>query len=207
MDELAPRQIETLRFIQRTLEERGYPPTYREIGQALGIHSTNGVADHVKALVKKGYLRKPEAGAARGIQLTARSSQVVDSPMVQVPVLGMVAAGSPILAEENINGQLALGREMVPGSGPVFALKVRGESMIEEGIHDGDYVIVRQQQTARNGDMVVALIDDEATVKFYFHEGSRIRLQPAHPTMAPIFIRPNQQAAIQGKVVAVFRRY
>lgn len=207
MEDLPPRQADVLRFIQKTVEQRGYPPSYREIADALGVTSTNGVADHVKALVKKGYLKKPDDGTARSLQLTALGTAVTDAPMLSVPILGNVAAGSPILADENLDGALQLGRDMIPGDGPTFALRVRGESMIEEGIHDGDYVIVRQQQTARNGDMVVALIDDEATVKFFFREGKRIRLQPAHPTMAPIFVDASQQAAIQGKVVAVFRTY
>jgi len=207
MDELTPRQADVLHFIQRALEERGFPPTYREIGDALGISSTNGVADHVKGLIKRGYLAKPQAGAARSLQVTARGSAMGDSPMLDVPILGNVAAGLPIMADENHDGTLHLGRDMVPGDGPTFALRVRGESMIEEGIHDGDYVIVRQQITARNGDMVVALIDDEATVKFFFREGPRIRLQPAHPTMPPIYVDARQQTAIQGKVVAVFRVY
>lgn len=207
MDDLAPRQAEVLHYIQKTLEGRGFPPTYREIADALGVTSTNGVADHVKALVKKGYLKKPEAGAARGLQLTSLGSAMSDSPVLVVPILGNVAAGSPIMADENFDGSLQLGRDLVPGDGPTFALRVRGDSMIEEGIQDGDYVIVRQQQTARNGDMVVALVDEEATVKFFFREGDRIRLQPAHPTLAPIFVDRTQQTVIQGKVVAVFRTY
>lgn len=207
MDDLSPRQQDVLELIRRTVEERGFPPTYREIGDALGISSTNGVADHVKALVKKGYLHKLGGGAARGLQLTDRCQDLADANTLDVPILGNVAAGLPILAEENRDGSLVLGRDLVPGDGPTFALRVRGESMIEEGIHDGDYVIVRQQQTARNGDMVVALVDGEATVKFFFREGARIRLQPAHPTMPPIFVDSTHQAAIQGKVVAVFRVY
>lgn len=207
MDDLSPRQTDVLDLIRSTIEERGFPPTYREIGDALGISSTNGVADHVKALVKKGYLRKVGGGAARGLQLTEKSQALGDVNTIDVPILGNVAAGLPILAEENRDGSLLLGRDMLPGDGPTFALRVRGESMIEEGIHDGDYVIVRQQQTARNGEMVVALIDGEATVKFFFREGSRIRLQPAHPTMPPIFVDSTQDAAIQGKVVGVFRVY
>lgn len=207
MDDLSPRQSDVLDLIRSTIEDRGFPPTYREIGDALGISSTNGVADHVKALVKKGYLRKFGGGAARGLQLTEKSLALGDVHTVDVPILGQVAAGVPILAEENRDGSLVLGRDMVPGDGPTFALRVRGESMIEEGIHDGDYVIVRQQQSARNGEMVVALIDGEATVKFFFREGSRIRLQPAHPTMPPIFVDSTQDAAIQGKVIAVYRVY
>ncbi len=204
---LTARQTDVLQFIMKTVDERGFPPSYREIGDALGIASTNGVADHVKALVRKGYLRKEAGGTARGLALTVKSRGQADGATLKVPVLGNVAAGAPILADENHDGDLTLGRDLVPGDGPTFALRVRGESMIEEGIHDGDYVIVRQASTARNGDMVVALVDGEATVKFYFHEGRRIRLQPAHPTMPPIFVDPGQTSAIQGKVVAVLRVY
>lgn len=207
MNDLPPRRAEVLDCICRIIQTSGIPPTYREVGDELGISSTNGVADHVKSLVEHGYLRKPHRGVARGLQLTAKTTSMSDGPTLDVPILGNVAAGVPIMADENHDGSLHLGRDMVPGKGPSFALRVRGESMIEEGIHDGDYVIVRQQQTARNGDMVVALVDDEATVKFFFKEGKRIRLQPAHPTMAPIFVRADQRAIIQGKVVAVFRKY
>lgn len=207
MDDLSPRQSDVLQVIREALEERGIPPTYREIGDALGIASTNGVADHVKALVKKGYVKKAGGGAARGLQLTERCQPLSTSDTVDIPILGNVAAGLPILAEENHDGSLAFSREMVPSDGPLFALRVRGESMIEEGIHDGDYVIVKQQRTARNGEMVVALVDDEATVKFFFREGDRIRLQPAHPTMPPIYVDARSQTAIQGRVVGVWRVY
>ncbi len=211
MDQLSPRQTDVLDFIGNTIDSRGLPPSYREIGDALGIASTNGVSDHVKALIKKGYLKKlggPPGGLARGIQLTAmaRAMRGTDE-LIQVPLVGHVAAGQPILAEENHERMLGFDAEMLPGGGIRFALKVRGESMVDEGIHDGDFVIVRQQDTARNGDIVVALVDGEATVKYYFHEGDRIRLEPANASMEPIFVRADQQALIQGVVVGVFRVY
>lgn len=210
MEDLSPRQRDVVDFICSTVSQRGIPPTYREIGDALGIASTNGVADHVKALIRKGYIRKvggSPGGVARGIQLTAKARSVRRSAVVPVPLIGNVAAGSPILADENYERTLHLDRSLIPANSSVFALKVRGESMIDEGIHDGDFVIVRQQEAARNGEVVVALVDGEATVKFYFREGERIRLQPANTTMGPIWVDAAKQAAIQGVVVGVYRRY
>jgi repressor LexA len=210
MIELSVRQTDVLDFIASTIDNRGLPPSYREIGDALGISSTNGVSDHVKALIKKGYIKKIASapGTARGIQLTpkARSMHANDN-LVEIPLLGHVAAGTPILAEENHERTLSFDASLLSGTGPTFALTVRGESMIEEGIHDGDIVIVRQDNTARNGDIVVALVDGEATVKYYFHEGERIRLQPANGTMEPIFVGPDQTTLIQGKVAGVVRVY
>jgi repressor LexA len=209
MEELSRRQKEVLEYIQTSITQRRMPPTYREIGDALGISSTNGVADHVKALIRKGYITRLESGGglARGIMLTEKSNVPRLDSVVEVPVLGHVAAGSPILAEENYERTLRLDKSMVSTSSPVFALRVRGESMIDEGILDGDIVIVRQQSTARDGDIVVALIDGDATVKTYFRERNRIRLQPAHPTMKPIYVDSSQQAMLQGVVIGVYRHY
>ena len=142
-----------------------------------------------------------------GIQLTTRAQPVERGDTVSVPVIGTVAAGSPILAEENYEKSLHLDASLLTGGESVYALTVRGDSMVEEGILDGDLVIVRSQATARNGDIVVALIDDEATVKFFFREGDRIRLQPAHPTMDPIYVDARNETAVQGIVVGVFRKY
>jgi len=209
--DLSPRQRDVLDFISSTLTHRQVPPTYREIGDALGIASTNGVADHVKALIKKGYLKKIDpgpdgAGVARGLQLTEKAGSKRRGAVVSVPLVGHVAAGQPILAEENYERALHLDRGLVP-DGVIFALRVRGESMIEEGIHDGDFVIVKQQQTARNGDIVVALVDGDATVKHFFREGPRIRLQPANSDMEPIFVDASNTTLIQGLVVGVYRTY
>lgn len=210
MEDLSPRQRDVVDFISSTVAQRGIPPTYREIGDALGIASTNGVADHVKALIKKGFLRKvggAVGGVARGIQLTPRARSVRRSSVVPIPVIGAVAAGTPIMADENYERTLHLDRTMVPPNASVFALRVRGESMIEEGIHDGDIVIVRQQDGARNGDIVVALVDGEATVKYYYREAERIRLQPANAKLQPIWIDATNVSALQGVVVGVYRRY
>jgi repressor LexA len=210
MTELSARQTDVLDFVAQTIESNGLPPSYREIGDALGIASTNGVSDHVKALIKKGYLRKIQAGSgkARGIQLTAKSlSMHAQDNLITIPLLGHVAAGTPILADENLESTIHFDANLLRGDGPTFALRVRGDSMIEEGIHDGDMVLVRQQSTARNGDIVVALIDGEATVKYYFHEGHRIRLEPANASMDPIFVGPDQDTVIQGTVAGVIRVY
>lgn len=210
MEDLSPRQRDVVDYICSTVAQRGIPPTYREIGDALGIASTNGVADHVKALIRKGYLRKvggAVGGVARGIQLTPKARSVRRSAVVPIPVIGSVAAGQPILAEENYERTLHLDRTMVPPNAAVYALRVRGESMIEEGIHDGDIVIVRQQDDARNGDIVVALVDGDATVKFFYREGDKIRLQPANSKMDPIWIDASNTSAMQGVVVGVYRRY
>ena len=209
--DLSPRQRDVLDFISSTLAHRQVPPTYREIGDALGIASTNGVADHVKALIKKGYVKKIDpgpdgAGVARGLQLTDKAGTKRRGAVVSVPLVGHVAAGQPILAEENYERALHLDRGLVP-DGVIFALRVRGESMIEEGIHDGDFVIVKQQSTARNGDIVVALVDGDATVKHFFREGPRIRLQPANSDMEPIFVDASNTTLIQGLVVGVYRTY
>ena len=210
MTELSQRQADVLDFIASTIESRGLPPSYREIGDALGISSTNGVSDHVKALVKKGYVKKLEGapGVARGSQLTAKSrSMHSNENMLEIPLLGHVAAGAPILAEQNQERVINFDADLLRGSGPTYALRVRGDSMIEEGIHDGDMVLVRQQASAKNGDIVVALVDGEATVKYYFHEGDRIRLQPANSAMDPIFTGPDQTTLIQGTVAGVVRVY
>jgi repressor LexA len=209
--DLSPRQRDVLDFISSTLAHRQVPPTYREIGDALGIASTNGVADHVKALIKKGYIKKIDpgpdgAGVARGLQLTDKAGSKRRGAVVSVPLVGHVAAGQPILAEENYERALHLDRGLVP-DGVIFALRVRGESMIEEGIHDGDFVIVKQQSTARNGDIVVALVDGDATVKHFFREGPRIRLQPANSDMDPIYVDASNTTLIQGLVVGVYRTY
>ena len=209
MDDLSRRQKQVLEFIQTSISQRKMPPTYREIGDALNISSTNGVADHVKALIRKGYLAKPSkrGGMARGLLLTEKSHLPYHDSVVSVPLLGAVAAGSPILAEENYEKTLRLDSSMTEGNKPVFALRIRGESMMNDGILDGDIVIVRQQSTARDGDIVVALIDGEATVKRFFRERNRIRLQPSHPTMAPIYVLPDQQTFVQGVVIGLYRNY
>ncbi len=209
MNDLSARQKEVLEFIQQTISISKLPPTYREIGDALGISSTNGVSDHVKALIRKGYIEKPKgkSSSARGLLLTEKAEFHSLSNLVDVPLLGMVAAGAPILAQENYERTLRFDDSLAPQGKPVFALRVRGDSMMDDGILDGDIVIVRKQSSANEGDIVVALVDGEATVKRFFRERNRIRLQPSHPTMRPIYVDSTQDAHIQGVVVGVHRTY
>lgn len=208
MDELPPRQKELLDFIASFTDQRGIPPTLREIGEALGIKSTNGVSDQVKALVKKGYLeRVGEGRTSRGIRLSHRARGGFRSEATTaVPVLGRVAAGLPILAEENYAGTLHMDSAMMPHNAPVFALIVAGNSMIEDGILDGDHVFVRQQPDVRNGDIIVALVDGEATCKRLFREKGRLRLQPSNADMAPIYVDGTHDVKILGPVIGVYRR-
>ncbi|MBK7826859.1 MAG: transcriptional repressor LexA [Nannocystis sp.] len=202
---LTHRQQQALDFISSCLDEHGYPPTLREIGEHMGIKSTNGVNDHLKALERKGYLVREE--------LKSRALRPVDAPesarKIEVPILGRVAAGQPILAEENVIDRVNVDRFFL-GSYPsreVFGLVVSGESMIEDGIFDGDYLFVRRQSTAERGEIVVAMIEGEATCKRYYLEGEKIRLQPANGAMEPIFVHRNDSRSfdILGKVVGVYR--
>ena len=205
--QLTDRQQLVLEFIQASITERGYPPTIREIGEHLQIRSTNGVNDHLKALERKGYITRED--------MKSRAVRPVDIPtppamnnMVEIPILGRIAAGQPLLAVEHVEDTVQVDSFFI-GSGPeVFALRVMGESMIEDGIHDGDYIFVRKQITANRGDIVVALIDDEATCKRYYPEGDRIRFQPANSTMEPIYVRRSdfRNTSLLGVVVGVYRR-
>jgi repressor LexA len=193
---LNERAREIHAFIQRYRREHGSAPTIREIGRQFEISSTNGVRYYLNLLEKAGYIRRT-GGISRGIgpsQETARG----------IPVLGRVAAGQPILAEENWDGSLELG-EMFGSSGDLFALKVRGDSMIDAGILPGDYVIVRKQDTARAGEMVVATIDDEATVKYYQPRKGRVELVPANEQYAPIVVEESSELRILGTVRGVIR--
>jgi repressor LexA len=204
--ELTSRQREILDFIRAEIHRRGFPPSVREIGEAVGLSSSSTVHSHLAALEAKGLLRrdpsKPRALEVLDYRDTERG---VDYESVQaVPLVGQVAAGAPILAAENIEATLPLPASFA-GEG-TFILKVKGESMIDAGILDGDYVVVRQQRDASNGEIVVAMIDEEATVKRFFREGSRIRLQPENRSMEPIYADGYVDFAILGKVVALFRR-
>jgi repressor LexA len=212
----SPRQLEILRSIDRHLRDEGYPPTVREIGEAVGLRSTNGVAEHLRALIRKGYLSKqdmksralvptPKCYAAIG---PAPSTREAMRGVVEVPLLGKVAAGVPILAEENVEDVVRLDSYFLGGGRKVFALRVAGDSMIGDGILDGDTLFVRQQETASRGDVVVFLIEGEATVKRYYPEGDRIRLQPSNPNMAAIYLRKSdfKRGQIAGIVVGVYRK-
>ncbi len=209
MEDLSPRQQEILDFITSTVDQRGVVPSYREIGGALGISSTNAVSDHLKALIRKGYVeRVGEPGRPRSLRLTVKAADhLEDGNVVGVPVLGRIAAGLPLLAEENYEGSVRVDAAMLPAGGPVFALIVTGDSMIEDGIHDGDTLFVKQQSSVRDGDIAVVRVDQEATVKRFYKEGSRIRLQPANSAMEPIYVdRTSGEVEIIGIACGVWRR-
>jgi repressor LexA len=211
---LTDRQREILDFITQSIEERGYPPTLREIGLHFGIKSTNGVNDHLRALEKKGYLQREDLKSralrpvgAGGESLTARSESR-SADLVEVPVIGRVAAGLPLLAVENVQDTVQVDRFFIGQTREVFALRVKGESMIEDGIFDGDYIFVRKQLQASRGDIVVAMIGDEATVKRYYPEGDTIRFQPANSAMQPILVKKRDFKSVNlvGVVIGVYRK-
>ncbi len=241
---LTQRQQMVLDFIRQSITDRGYPPTLREIGARMGIRSTNGVNDHLRALERKGYLTRedmksralrpitPPNGAhdtngSNGSSLGSTDldgglgthgfggvghgtlgAPANDDDMVDVQILGRVAAGLPLFAEEQVIDTVRIDRGLLKGGREVFGLKVHGDSMIEAGILSGDYIFVRKQLTASRGEIVVALIGDEATVKYYFPEKDYVRFQPANKTMAPILVRAMdfKPTMLLGVVVGVFRR-
>ncbi len=188
--------------IRSHLAHRGFPPTVQELGEILGM-ATSSAHELVSQLVRKGYLRR-EAGKARSLEVVRQLDPEV-AHLVPVPIVGVVAAGRPLLAVENIVGELLVDARLV-GRARCFALAVAGDSMVRAGIGDGDYVVVRQQQVAENGDIVVALLGDEATVKRLSIAEERIELRPENPHHRPIVLRPEDEFRIQGKVIGV-RRY
>ena len=206
--ELTERQQAIFDFIAGIIRSRGAPPTIREIMEAFDINSTNGVRTTLAALEKKGHIRR-HARLSRGIELVDQGKTTpAQYDTVEVPVLGRVAAGSPILATENIDSSVHVDRSLLPSSGEVFALSVQGDSMIEAGILDGDVVVARQQETADRGEIVVALIDDEATVKRFDPGPDAIRLLPENSSYEPIVVRPDEgiDFRIAGRVVGLMRR-
>ena len=196
--QLTERQQEVYEFVRECITRNGAPPTLREIGEHFGMNSTNAVRDVLSALERKGYINRSEY-KSRGIELALE----VRSEVRVLPVVGRVAAGSPILAIENIDQHIAVDASLVP-SGEIFSLKVQGDSMHNAGIHDGDYVFVKSQKTAQPGDMVVAIIEDEATVKWYRPYRGKIYLEPDNPDYEPILV--SRQAELAGKVVGMMRR-
>ncbi len=198
---LTRRQREILTFVQRYADAHGYPPSVREIGQALGLTSSSTVHSHLSALEKKGYLRR-DPSKPRALEVLRDERDMPTKKVALVPVIGRVTAGQPILAQQNIEDYFPLPADFVH-TDECFILLVRGESMIDAGIYDGDLLVVRRQQNATNGDIVVARIEDEATVKRFFKEEDRIRLQPENASMEPIYTR---DAVIEGVALAVIRR-
>lgn len=199
---LTERQKTVLEFIRTQISHHGISPTIREIGKFMKISSTNGVRMHINALIKKGYLKKNKH-IARGLVLTSQIAQEI----LKVPIVGSVPAGLPIDAIENIEGELAIDASFLP-KGDSFSLKVMGDSMKNAGILDGDIVMVKKQNIAQQGDIIVAIIGDEATVKRYFKEQSHIKLQPENSDFDPIIIDSNSpEFRIAGKVVGLIRRF
>jgi len=226
---LTQRQQMVLDFIRSSISDRGYPPTLREIGARMGIRSTNGVNDHLRALERKGYLTREDMksralrpttthdvaqhltgadGKASNDSTHDRAPGAFDEDVVEIQVLGRVAAGLPLFAEEHVIDTVRVDRGLLKGGREVFGLRVHGDSMIDAGILNGDYIFVRKQLTASRGEIVVALIGDEATVKYYFPEKDYVRFQPANKAMAPILVRAIdfKPTMLLGVVVGVFRR-
>ena len=212
MKGLTDRQQQLLDFIEDHVRIHGFPPSIREMADHMGIRSTNGVNDHLKALEKKGYIQRGSGLKSRAISLMSRSrrssARRPEEPVVAVPILGRVAAGVPVLSDENYEGSISLGRSLLPGGRNLFALRVRGDSMIDKGIFDGDMVLVSSQQSADSGQIVVALVDGEATVKTLRRLKNHIRLEPANQKYQPIVIRRQDltPTSILGVVAGVYRQ-
>ena len=242
MQKLTQRQEMVLQYIESSITDRGYPPTLREIGNFMGIRSTNGVNDHLRALERKGYLAREDMksralrptrgsnglgthgsngatnghashGATNGHGTNGHANNVVslfkdDDAMVEVPILGRVAAGQLAEALAQPEDTVRVDRVLLGGAREVFGLRVRGESMIKAGIHDGDYVFVRKQIEARKGDIVIVMVGDEATCKYYYPESDRIRLVPANDTMSEIIVSKHdwRSTNLLGVVVGLYRR-
>ncbi len=200
---ISAKQQQILDFIKDEILKKGYPPTVRDICEAVNLKSTSSVFSHLETLEKRGYIRRDPA-KPRTIEIIDDSFNMVRTEMASLPVIGTVAAGEPILAEQNISSYFPVPADMVPSGEPSFVLKVKGDSMINVGIYSGDQIFVQCCNTARNGDTVVALVDDSATVKTFYKEQGHIRLQPENDTMDPIILDDCQ---ILGKVFGVFRLY
>ncbi|RDI47351.1 transcriptional repressor LexA [Falsibacillus pallidus] len=203
MTKLSKRQHDILSFIKDEVRAKGYPPSVREIGEAVGLASSSTVHGHLARLEAKGLIRR-DPTKPRAIEVLELEENSIPKPnVVTVPLIGKVTAGNPITAIENVEEYFPLPERLAPADEPVFMLEIMGDSMIDAGILDGDLVIVRQQKTARNGEIVVAMTDeDEATVKRFFKEKDFVRLQPENPSMEPIILN---NVSILGKVIGVYR--
>ncbi len=199
MKTLTEKQEAIFHYIQERIRESGFPPTVREIGERFDI-TVKGAYDHLKAIEKKGYIRCAQ-NKSRAIEILVKDE--AETNAVNIPLLGRIAAGLPILAEENIEDYLSF-PESAFRSGDFFALRVRGDSMLDEGIYDGDIAIIKKQKTANNGEVVAALIEDEATLKIFKRERGKIKLLPANPAYEPLILN---DVDVLGKLAAVFRRY
>lgn len=197
---ITDKQREILEYIKETILKKGYPPAVREICEAVRLKSTSSVHSHLEQLEKNGYIRR-DPTKPRTIEIIDDTFNLARREVVNVPLLGTVAAGAPILAQENIENYFPIPVEMLPNK-EIFMLKVKGDSMIDAGIYNGDRVIVAKADTARNGEIVVALVDDSATVKTFYKEKGRFRLQPQNASMDPIIL---DEVHILGKVIGLFR--
>lgn len=206
MEELTKRQKSILSYIQEEIQKKGYPPSVREIGEAVGLKSPASVHSHLKSLEKMDYIRRdPSKPRAIEVLYDSNGVETVKKEMIQIPLVGKVTAGDPILADENIEDFFPVPVEYLSSSAKdLFMLEVKGESMIETGIYDGDFVIAQKQNYANNHDIVIALTEDGATVKRFFKEKDHIRLQPENNTMEPIII---PDVYILGKVIGLYRKF
>lgn len=206
--ELTKRQAEILDFIKKYTKENRMPPTVREIGNHFEISSTNGVRSILAALIKKGYInRSPRL--SRGIEIVGSDKEdkdITPSNTIEIPIIGRVAAGTPILAVQNLEGTVTIDRDFLACRTDVFALRVKGDSMINAGIFDGDLVFARQQKTADRGEIIVAQIDNEATVKYYHPSATHVELRPANPSYSPIIVKKDKDFSIAGRVIGVMRK-
>ena len=199
---ITAKQKEILDYIKEQILDRGFPPAVREICEAVHLKSTSSVHSHLETLEKNGYIRR-DPTKPRAIEILDDSFHMVRREIASIPIIGTVAAGAPILAQQNVEGYFPIPADIVP-SGETFVLNVKGDSMINAGIFNGDQIFVECCDTAKNGDMVVALVDDSATVKTFYKEDGHYRLQPENDTMEPIIV---DHVDILGKVFGVFRRY
>ena len=199
---ISDKQRQILEYIKSEILEKGYPPAVRDICQAVNLKSTSSVHAHLETLEKNGYIRRDQT-KPRAIEILDEDFNLNRREVTNIPLIGTVAAGQPILAQQNIENYFPMPVEMAPNS-QCFALRVQGDSMINIGINDGDYVFVKETNSAKNGDLVVALVDDSATVKNFYKENGHIRLQPQNDDMEPIIV---QDCKILGQVFGVFRLY
>ena len=200
---ISKKQSEILEYMKNEILNRGFPPSVREICEAVNLKSTSSVHSHLETLEKNGYIRR-DPTKPRAIEIVDDNFNLVRRETVNVPIIGKVAAGEPLLAVQNVEGYFPIPSEYMPNK-QTFMLVVQGDSMINAGIFSGDYVVVEKQENAENGDKVVALVEDSATIKTFYKEKNHIRLQPENDFMDPIVISPDQQFQVLGKVIGVFR--
>ena len=200
---ISEKQSEILEYMKNEILNRGFPPSVREICEAVSLKSTSSVHSHLETLEKNGYIRR-DPTKPRAIEIVDDNFNLVRRETVNVPIIGKVAAGEPLLAVQNVEGYFPIPSEYMPNK-QTFMLVVQGDSMVNAGIFSGDYVVVEKQENAENGDKIVALVEDSATIKTFYKEKDHIRLQPENDYMDPIVIHPEQQFQVLGKVIGVFR--